>query len=373
MHLLSRDLISTPKAFATLACLISIAIFASGCTAVPIQELSSYREAVNKTRAAAETIITDASVDRAEYAALLAGRKPGFPIRPAAFDAAASTGDRAAVEYTTVRFQAWEVVAKYNEALAALAEGRSAAGVGAAVDGLVGSLSQSPFSEAKEFASGLAPFLGTLKTLLAEADKEAARQKFLVALNSGLPLIKNELLPLLRKDAENMAQVKFGINDRKFDEAVDKIDDDRRAFDSLTATLAVTNGINSMRAELNDAFTKIPRSDPKNSAVQPLLANSKGSDPTPPVVQAMLQAQFKKTLESVAAAIRINGSLLAYYKAMDAYVNLIDKLSSSIDQLQKAAEAGRGPAPPSDELIKAAIALRQSYTTYANTNQRNFP
>lgn len=45
-----------------ISALTAIVVLASGCTTVPVKDFSSYREAVNKTRAAAETVVTEHSV-----------------------------------------------------------------------------------------------------------------------------------------------------------------------------------------------------------------------------------------------------------------------------------------------------------------------
>ena len=175
---------------------VSIAL--SGCTTVPAKEFGGYRDAFGKARGAAEEILTDYAAARVEFQEQKKKKsKPAKPGRPAPLTDSIDAFDNANIDHIAIRIQAWDAIAKYNEALARLAEGRSTAEVATAVDGLVSSLSQSPLSELTQFASQVTPFLGTLKALLTEAESEAARQRFYSGLRSGMPLIKQQFINLL--------------------------------------------------------------------------------------------------------------------------------------------------------------------------------
>jgi hypothetical protein len=335
------------------------------CTSVPVKEFASYREAVDKARAAAEVVLTDYSAALAEQRVLMAARKPEKPKRPGAFDPMTAGGDGANLDYVAVRYQAWAIVGKYNDALASLAEGRSAADVGGAVDGLINSLNQSPFAEAQEFATALAPFLGPLKVLLAEADKEASRQRFLAGLKTGLPLIKDDLIALLKKDSQLMAEVRFGLNDLQYERSLDRVNDAKRRFDRLSINYASTEEVRQMQAEIAAALAKLPRDSDGKSAPLRSPAKSGSQEAMTAAVLAELESQRTQTINEIAGAMRVNDALLAYYDVLGAYVKLLNKMAASTGQLFQAAETGQKFVLPSDELLKAVIALRQSYLTYA--------
>lgn len=347
-------------------CVLMWSALLMACTSVPVKEFASYREAVDKARAAAEVVLTDYSAALAEQRVLMAARKPEQPKRPGAFDPMTAGGDGANLDYVAVRYQAWAIIGKYNDALASLAEGRSAADVGGAVDGLVNSLSQSPLAEAKEFATALAPFLGPLKVLLAEADKEASRQRFLAGLKTGLPLIKDDLIALLRKDSQLMAEVRFGLNDLQYERSLDRVNDAKRRFDVLSSNYASTEEVRQMQAEIAAALAKLPRDSTGKAAPVRSPAKSGNQEAVTAAVLAELESQRTQTLNEIAGAMRINDTLVAYYGVLGAYVKLLNKMAGSTGQLLQAAETGQKFVLPSDELLKAVIALRQSYMTYAD-------
>ena len=80
---------------------------------------------------------------------------------------------------------------------------------------------------------------------------------------------------------------------------------------------------------------------------------------------AEVESQRTQTLNEIAGAMRVNDALVAYYGVLGAYVKLLSKMAGCTGQLFQAAETGQTFVLPSDELLKAVIALRQSYMTYA--------
>lgn len=339
------------------------------CTAIPTKEFGSYRDAVSKARTAGEDVLTDYAAARAESQALKKKKnpKPEEPSRPALFVPSASDGE-SAIDHIAVRFQAWEVVAKYNEALTSLAEGKSIGQVGTTVDGLVHSLSQSPLTELSTVASQITPFLGPLKTLLAEAEQEALRKRYFEALKSGLPLIKNDFIGLLKKDAAIMFEVRFGLNDLEYQRIVDKVSDAKRNFDNLSSHYPLSDDIRRRRDEIRTALAKLPKDDSGNPAVNP-PSNTSGADAVTPASESQMESLKNEALKQVDLALQKNKELFAYRDVLTAYVGILNQMASSIQSLQVAAETGKAPSLPSDEVLKAVISLRQTYLTYKENKQ----
>lgn len=339
------------------------------CTAIPTKEFGNYRDAVSKARAAGEDILTDYAAARAENQVLKKKKnpKPEEPSRPALFVSSISDGE-SAIDHIAVRFQAWEVVAKYNEALTSLAEGKSIGQVGTAVDGLVHSLSQSPLTELSAVASQITPFLGPLKTLLAEAEQEALRKRFFEALKAGLPLMKNDFISLLKKDSEVMFEVRFGLNDLEYQRIVDKISDAKRNFDNLSSRYPLSDDIRQKREEIRVALARLPKDDSGQPAVN-TPSNTSGADSVTPASSSQMESLKNEVLKQVDIALRKNKELFAYRDVLTAYVGLLNKMASSIQYLQEAAETGKSPSVPSDAVLKAVIELRQTYLTYKENKQ----
>jgi hypothetical protein len=339
------------------------------CTSVPVHEFASFREAVDKARAAAEVVLTDYSAAVAEQRVLMSTRKPDQHKGAGAFDPMTAGGDGANLDYVAVRYQAWAIVGKYNDALATLDERPSTVDVGDAVDGLVNSLSQSPLAEAQEFVTALAPFLGPLNELLAEADKQASRQRFLAGLKTGLPLIKDDLIALLKKDSQLMAEVRFGLNDILYERSLDRFNEAKRQFDSLSSNYAPTEEVRRMQAEIAAALAKLPRDSDGKAAPLRSPAKSGSQEAVTAAVLAELEWQRTQTINEIAGAMRVNDTLLAYYDVLGAYVKLPNKVAANKGQLFRAAESGQKFVLPSDKLLKAVITLWQSYLTYAKGNR----
>ena len=350
--------------FLSLLFALSLLLLLGACTSIPVKEFGGYRDAVTKARTAAENILTDYAAALAQKQALdkKQNQQPVEPSRPAMFDPSTTDGT-SAVDQIAVRFQAWEVIGKYNDALTNLAEGKSAEQVGAAVDGLVHSLSQSPLTELSAISSQITPFLGPLKTLLAEADQEALRERYFEALKAGLPLIKDDFIGLLKKDTKIMFEVRYGLNNLEYQGIVDKVSDAKRRFDKLSSQYVLSDNIRKMREQITNALAKLPKGNNGQPAVNP-PSNTTGTTALTPASESQMETLKEDVVNQVDLALQKNKELFAYRDTLTAYVNLLNQMANSIQTLQVAAETGNAPSLPSDDVLKAVIDLRRTYLTY---------
>ena len=105
------------------------------------------------------------------------------------------------MDRVVVRMKAWDVVARYNDLLTALAEGRAADELAGAVDGLSSSLGSFPIAAVAVAWTEVSGYLAPLKPLALEAVRERSRRDFIAAVGKGGPLIADKFLKLLREDA----------------------------------------------------------------------------------------------------------------------------------------------------------------------------
>lgn len=107
------------------------------CTTVPTKEFATYKEAFSQARSAGEEVLFDYAAAVKEYEkekAIKAKEKqsskkseetPGKIKRPRIYDPVAAASPAAEIDHIAVRMKAWDTVARYNDVLTGLAEGKS--------------------------------------------------------------------------------------------------------------------------------------------------------------------------------------------------------------------------------------------------------
>ena len=107
-----------------------LAALTAACTTIPQREFATYKDTFAKARTAGETVVLDYGVAVAQFEEIKARRaaaKPEQRRRGAPFDPGAPRRrSPLPVDHVLVRMQAWDVVARYNDLLTALAEGKPA-------------------------------------------------------------------------------------------------------------------------------------------------------------------------------------------------------------------------------------------------------
>lgn len=194
-------------------------VLLSACTAVPTQQFSTYKETFAKAQAAGEEVLIDHAAARTKVVELSASRQAARPAETERLTKVPQVSVSEAVKATddvAVRMRAWNVVGRFNDAITALAEGRSAAEVPTAADGVLQSLNAFPIDGVKDLGADLVPFAGAIKGLLAAAEREISKQAFLHALTNYGPVIRNNFIGLLRRDIDEFYRVRFGLNDLEY-------------------------------------------------------------------------------------------------------------------------------------------------------------
>jgi len=331
------------------------------CTTLPTQEFAAYKDAFAKARMAGEEVLVDHAALRAQRAeletraSLAAGAKPPPRVVPFKPEEIMLAGQ--AVDHVAVRFRAWEVVARYNEALTRLAEGKSSQDVVSAVDGLVQSLSDFPLDEIQGLATSIAP----LRIIIAEAERERSRQEFLEVLAKGSPLIKDHFIKLLRDDTGDFRNLKLGLNTLQYNPLLRQVGREVRRCETLANAHAQTEPMTGLRNGINAALMRLPTDQAERSPVPAMTYTAaKETVPFTPFAQNALQQCKDGVDDAVERALAKHAEMVAYDEVLKAYLVLLSKVAGSLTAVEEAARKSTPSAPPSRELLGAFITLRQT-------------
>lgn len=346
------------------ACLLLCLVQA--CTTLPTQEFSGYKDAFAKARQAGEEVLVEHAATRAQFAEFDAkikaqrGTQPPprlVPFKPAEIMLSGSN-----VDHVAKRFQAWEVIARYNDALTALAEGKSSQQVAAAFGGLVESLGDFPLDAIQDLAGAITPFLAPLKVIVAAADQERSKQEFLAAVQRGSPLIRDKFIKFLIDDTEDFRNARFGLNTLQYNPLLRQTGDNAGRCEALVKAHASSTEASALIAEINASLRALPVTATGQSPV-PAISSTPGTTPYTDLTHSALQECRDSVRSAVAAALAKHGEMTAYDTMLKAYLVLLSNVSASISRLESAAANNRPTAPPTRELLGAFITLRQTFLT----------
>ena len=377
---------ATQKGFQLAVVAFILTMFA--CTSVPIREFTSYKQVFANARAAGEQVLFDYSAAVKEYEQarkLLAGNSSGTRAasaiandRPANIDPTAAAPVAAKLDDVTVRIRAWDAVQRYNDVLLSLAEGKSAAQVSAAVNGLMQSLATFPLEDIAKAAGTISPYIGVLKEVLKLAEFERSRRKFVAAVKKGAPLIGvpiretaepgvkktfQSFLKLLRDDAKNFFNIRKGLNDLAYDRIVDEAADSRRQYRILVLDYKSNADLEKLTTEVNELL--------KSVSLPPIEPTAAEKDQTAKACTPIVFSQLVQIKEQIGAKVdaarKKTGELTAYKTMVVAYVNLIDQVSASLLALLTAVESNLKTTPPIGDLLPVYIELRQAIHIYRDS------
>lgn len=356
------------RAFRTVPVIVpvALAIAAAGCTTVPTREFASYQDAFAQAREAGEEVLLDYGAALKESQVILLQQPPASPQarqRLVSFDPSAAN-QPTSEDQVAVRMQAWDVVARYNDLLTDLAEGKAANELAGAVDGLSSSLAAFPISAVALSATQVSGYLAPLKPLALEAVREKSRRDFVAAVGKGADLINGAFLKLLRDDTQDFYRVRKGLNDLDFNPLARRVADTATQFETIAKTLQDSPEVRHTRDKLNAQLARLP---PLNTSGKPRIPPVEASTgTTAPTTAQVVQLESLTTTAAglVADALAKDAELEAYEKVLAAYLALLNQVETSLQRLQMAAAQAQPGIPTGDKLQSAVIALREAYIAY---------
>ncbi len=344
-----------------------LAALATGCTTIPQKEFATYKDTFTKARGAGETVVLDYGVAVAQFEEIKARRaaaKPEQKRRGAPFDPGAEAKKSAPVDHVLVRMQAWDVVARYNDLLTALAEGKPADELAGAVDGLSASLNNFPLKAVAASAAEVSGYLAPLKALALEAAREHSRRQFVEAVGKGAPLINDKFIVLLREDAADFYRVRAGLNDLEIAALAESANATGVQMADLAASFLSSREADAALASFNAEADKLPQLAGGVRLVAPVKAAPRGTAALTPEAKAQIASLAQDGRSRLARVAAKDDELNAYRQVLIAYLALLNELERSLRNLQVAAEQAQPAIPSAVELERAVILLREAYMAY---------
>ncbi|MBU1341654.1 MAG: hypothetical protein KKE44_23720 [Proteobacteria bacterium] len=338
------------------------------CTTLPTKEFSSYKEAFKNARTAGEQVLLDYSVALKEHqentAERLSKEKVNRTIeRPDTFDPIKSASDKVKMDDIQIRIQAWGVIERYNDVLSRLAEGKSVNEVAAAADGLVTSLSNFPLEEISDAAGEILPYVGILKAILSKAEQERTRQAFISTIKKMGPEIEKRFISFLREDARRFYNIRKGLNDRAYAGIQDQVTDLSQDYLSLAKNYKPDTKLQALTDQINQLRTYL-------KLKEQLKLNNGALNSYDSIAYIQLTQIKGQVEEKVTEAKLKTNELFAYQDMIVAYVELINKVSSSLVALRVAVENNILTSPSVEDLVPVFIELRKAIQIYQDNKRR---
>lgn len=346
----------------SLTAVVSAVIIAiTGCTAVPHEDFSAYRQAFAEARQASKPLINDLGLGWHEAATIEANGEdsaiddwqtfgPADPVRPLTID-----------EQVLVRHQLWLVTERYNDALAALAEGRSPEQVAGLVNGFLSSVRDLPIRRLAELTAGVQPLGGVISDALFLAEREVNARQFRRAVEAGGSLVEAILLAMQQEISDHY-DLRLVLNiraRRELDEVVQL--DLLPAFLNIYESTGEHEDKQPILGELNDALrTQFRyRDDQLLDAADDEEADSPSASE---LAQLVMIAEAVKSKAMQFDALR--GELLSYQEVLKAYHELLDIARHRMTVLRQATDEGRTES--ANDVLLAATNLHWLFTRYQN-------
>lgn len=347
---------------------VVIAFTLLSCTTIPTKEFVSYKEAFNNCRTMGENVLLDYSVAVEEYKKKKAleeqekqQAKKSKRKYPEALQRPRGTLKEAEINKDTIAFEqrmrAWDVVARYNDLLTALAEGRSVNELSAAVSGLHRSLSNFPIKKIADIAGGATPYIGAVTKIIEIAEEERTKQLFLAAVEKGGEKLENDFTKFLKEDAKAFYKIRYGQNDKLYERITDKVWDLGQQYKNLISKYKHDDKLKKLTDQINQSLHILDLDD---------LKIKQGNITYDEVVYNQ-SIQIKDEIqEKVAEARQKNDELIAYHKMMETYIDMIQIMKKSLQNLRIEAKAmkEKPSLPPTDELVQHLIELKRVYQIY---------
>lgn len=353
------------------------------CTVLPTREFNAYKETFEKVRLAGEEILLDYGSAGTQINALEQQVAEDEKItvekvnaqRKLIFDIAKKAAETVDTDHILVRMRAWAIIARYNEVLTGLAEGKRASEVAGTIDGLMNNLTGFPVEEIADLAADITPYAGALKALLETAQLEWSRQKFIHVVLKGGPSIRNKFIAFLRDDLQNFYNIRAALNDLSYQETLDDIAALATDFHELANKYKTDPEIDKL-VKLKDQVNRLLKGTPHylsgdEEADSELLVSleGKGEEPYYDLAHSQL-VQFKNEIGAkLAETQRLNTELGAYQNTMLTYRKLIDEVARSLRNLESSIKEAKPQVPPAKELHSLYIIMRQSYETFKTTRR----
>jgi hypothetical protein len=179
-----------------------VSLLVSGCSTIPTQELSQYRNAFAQVQTASEDILIDFAEVKEKAEKSKAAAEPAMSQY---FSTSLDDGREKQPDDIEVRRTALRTINTFNNVLMTLAEGKSVETVRGAAGGFVAAAGNFITKAAGSAVPGLEAITEGIKTLAGEFEKARLREEFEKAVRTGAPVIDKMLAELIAERVEHIS------------------------------------------------------------------------------------------------------------------------------------------------------------------------
>ena len=349
-----------------------------GCAQIPLKEFHSYQQAFNETQSVAKEVLADYADARDSVPTVPpSGARRDSDTPPAAtntvvlpypahFAPPLSAAIATKPDDLAVRLQALDTVARYNDILSALAEGKSVAQVKASAKGFATSLErlQSVIGNPSlgKLTSSLGSYLPLVNTVLGIIENARTRAEFIEATRRGEPLVR-QILDIFIEDTRDFYGVRYTLIDTSVARLKTAIQDNRETMQKLArAHLAPTDP--EQVKELKELEDKVAA---KLSAIGftgtkfQLPPGGAGASPYGELVATQL-VQFDATIErQVSDHNALVTKMNTYHGLLSKYVSLLEQTKQNLMLVRAAIDAPQDIVPQTQEVFLLVLEIRREF------------
>ena len=346
-----------------------------GCAQIPLKEFQSYQQAFNETQSVAKEVLADYADARDSVPTLPslgAGRDsdapPGAVVLPypAHFAPPLSAAIATKPDDLAVRLQALDTVARYNDILSALAEGKSVAQVKASAKGFATSLErlQSVIGNPSlgKLTSSLGSYLPLVNTVLGIIENARTRAEFIEATRRGEPLVR-QILDIFIEDTRDFYGVRYTLIDTQVVRLKTAIQDNRETMQTLARShLAPTDSdqVKDLKELEDKVAAKLSAIGFTGTKFQ-LPPGGAGASPYSELVATQL-VQFDATIESqVSDYNALVTKMNTYHGLLAKYVSLLEQTKQNLMLVRAAIDAPQDIVPQTQEVFLLVLEIRREF------------
>jgi hypothetical protein len=282
----------------------------------------------------------------------------------------------------TVRRAAWRVIARYNEALADLAEGRSDEEAQSAVGSFgmaIGNFIQAATGSA---VPGLAQLVGLAQTVTGVIEQARRAKEFKKAVRTGAPLVI-QILDALHADAGDQYTIRQALARDSFVEGMSALTTSIGELYQLTAAHAApVEGVTANDAVDLDGDTYLTELTERLNTTSLPLANSlvefpftltwaeQGSAPFTRAVKNTTDLRFDDIEKRVTTLVALKQEVEGVRQTLNAYRGLLGATKATLIKLDQALDAPVDVSTEVERILDTVFLIKQGIEKYRLARER---
>lgn len=369
------SLIRQVRRGATLAALLAGALV-TGCAKIPVESFNGYRAAFAEADGATKEVLADYQIVLAYHAQTVARQKqavaaagPDTPRLPAVFDPSRARAQEATIDVgMAVRLKALAVIARYNDVLLGIAEGKRQEQLRQSMSALGGAIETLPKSVLKSvpIAGQVVDIAGTLFDI-AQKGKDA--EDFKRGIKAGRPLVQ-AVIGFMVDEAAAYSEAYLAMTGQRLEIMQSQASSLKRKVFRMTATMSAPTDAAVIRAQSDtfDRFNALTSSlyemayekkEPAGARLKLVpVAPAAGVQVYDALVQSQVEQFYAEASDIEARALQAVADAAAVDRALVNYVRLWDAVSQALERLEANLDSPRDIGAIVDDVTRYAVILK---------------